>query len=120
MPIDFQDSGFISRNGKHTTVQSEHAVRSSFVRGGYIDSPTNNKRMEAKIFLTVLSYIGLGSYIAGVLLNIGTWKADLLAIFGFAFILLKFIRLTIRTWYDAKRQDIEIKVLRKKADEYEE
>lgn len=120
MSFNFQDNRFISRNGKHTAVQSEHALRSSFVRGGHINNPTNNKRMETKLFLTVLSWIGLGSYVAGVLLNIGTWKSDILAILGFAFILLKFIRLTLKTYFEAKKEEIELKILRKKAEHMEE
>ena len=117
MPTDFQDSRFISRNGKHTTVQSEHAFRSSFVRGGYIDSPTNNKRMEAKIFLTVLSWVGVGSYVAGIFLNIKTWKADVMFLCGLAFVLLKFIRLTIKTWQSYKREEIEQQILKKQSEE---
>lgn len=114
MSINFQDFRFISRNGKHTAVQSEHAFRSSFVRNGYINNATNNKRMETKLFLTVLSWIGLGSYVAGILLNIGTWKSDILAVLGFAFILLKFIRLCLRTWQSYKREEIEQQILKKK------
>jgi hypothetical protein len=117
MSANFQNPGYISRNGKQSSLHSEHAVHSSFKRGSFFNTPTNNKRMEAKLFLTVLSYIGLGSYIAGVFLNIGTWKADLLAVFGFAFILLKFIRLTIRTWQSYKREEIEQQILKKQTEE---
>lgn len=112
MPFNFQDTRPVSRNGKHTTVQSEHAIRSSFVGGSFVNNPTNSKRMEVKVFLTIF---GVLSYIAGIFLNINTWKADILFLCGLAFVLLKFIRLTIRTWQSYKREEIEQQILKKKA-----
>jgi hypothetical protein len=117
MPIDFSNPGYVSKNGQQSLHNSEHAVYSGVKHSSFLNPKASPQRMEAKLFLTVLSYIGLGSYVAGVVLNIGTWKADILAVFGFAFILLKFIRLTLKTWQSYRREEIEIKVLKKKSEE---
>lgn len=115
--MDFSDNRYISKNGAKSLDNSEHVIYSTAKRGSFFNFKASPQRMEAKLFLTVLSWIGLSSYIAGVFLNIGTWKADILAVFGFAFILLKFIRLTIKTWQSYKREEIELKILKKKSKE---
>lgn len=115
MPFNFQDSGFISRNGKHTTVQSEHAISSSFRRSFFVNPKTNPKRMEAKIILTALSWIGVGTYIGGILLNLGNWKSAILFGLGVAFMLVKLARALIKTYQEFKREEIEQQILKKKA-----
>lgn len=117
MPMDFSNDGYISKNGAKSLDNSEHALFSSFKRGGIFHHKASPKRMETKLFITVLSWVGLGSYIAGIFLNLSTWKADLLFLCGLAFMLLKFIRLTIRTWQAYKREEIEQEILRKKAED---
>ena len=117
MPINFSGSGYISKNGKQSSLHSEHAIHSSVKRGSIFNLKESPKRMEAKFLVTVLSWVGLSSYIAGILLNLNNWKADILFLTGMAFMLLKFIRLTIRTWQDCRREEIEIKVLKKKSEE---
>lgn len=116
MPFDFSGSGYISKNGKQSSLHREHAIHSSVKRGSIFNLKANPLRMEAKLFLTVLSWIGLGSYIAGIWLNIGSWKGDVLFLCGLAFMLLKFIRLTLRTWQSYKREEIELKILKKKSE----
>lgn len=117
MPINFQNRGYISRNGKQSSIHSQHAIHSSVKRGSFFNHPTINKRMEAKLFLTVLSWVGLSSYIAGIFLNLNNWKADILFLCGLAFMLLKFVRLTIRTWQSYKREEIEQEILRRQAED---
>lgn len=117
MPINFSNPGYVSKNGKQSLPDSEHAIYSSVKRGSYFNHQANPKGMETKLFLTVLSWVGVGSYIGGIFLNLSTWKADLLFLCGLAFMLLKFIRLTIRTWQSYRREEIELKELKKKSDE---
>lgn len=119
MPMDFSNSGYISKNGAKSLNNSEHVIYSTTHNSSFSNFKASPQRME-KLFLTVLSWIGLGSYVGGILLNAGTWKADILVVFGGAFLLLKFIRLTLKTWYECRRQEIEIKMLQKKANESEE
>lgn len=95
MSFDFQGSGYISKNGKQSQLHSEHVIHPSARRGSFFNLKASPKRMETKLFLTVLSWIGLSSYIAGIFLNLNTWKADILFLSGLAFMLLKFVRLTI-------------------------
>lgn len=72
--------------------------------------------METKIIFSVLSALGITSYITAILLNIGTWKADILFGIAVLFGIVKFIRYTIRTWQDYRRGEIEIKNLQKKSE----
>ena len=117
MPMDISNSGYISKNGAQSLNNSEHVIHSTANSRSIFNFKGSPKRMETKLFLTVLSYIGLGSYIGGIFLNLNNWKADILFLCGLAFMLLKFIRLTIRTWQSYKREEIEQQILRKQADD---
>jgi hypothetical protein len=114
MPFNLSNIGYFSKNGKQSQLHSEHAIYSSARRGSLFNFKASPHRMETKLFLTVLSWIGFSSYIAGIFLNIGSWKSDILFLSGMAFILLKFIRLTIKTWQSYKREEIEQQILKKK------
>lgn len=114
MSFDFQDSRYISKNGKQSSLHSEHAIHSSIKRGSLFNLKASPQRMEMKIFLTV---IGVLTYLGGILFNLNTWKSDLLFLLGLMFMLLKFIRLTIRTWQSYKREEIELRILEKKSKE---
>jgi hypothetical protein len=115
MPMGFSDRGYISRNGAKSLDNSEHVIYSTAKRGGIFNIKASPQRME-KLFLTVLSWVGLGSYIGGILLNLSNWKSDILFLAGCGFMLLKFIKLTIRTWQSYRREEIEIKMLKKKSE----
>lgn len=117
MPFNISSSGYISKNGKQSSLHREHAIHSSVKRSSFFIDKASPQRMETKLLITVLSWVGLTSYIGGILLNMHTWKADLLFLAGCAFMLLKFIRLVIKTWYDARKSEIELKVLKKKSEE---
>lgn len=117
MSFNFSDSRFISRNGKQSSLHSEHTIYSTIKHSSFFNFKASNPRMETKLFLTVLSLIGYGGVIASIFLNIGTWKANFLFISSGAFIVLKFIRLVIKTWYDAKKQQIELKIMEKESKE---
>ncbi len=118
MSLDFSGYGYISKNGAKSSLHCEHAIYSGFRRSSYFNLKASHYRMEsAKLILAIFTWIGLGSYFAGIFLNINTWKSTVLAFFGFAFILLKFIGLSIRIWQSYKREEIEIKILRKKSEE---
>lgn len=117
MSFDFSDSRFVSRNGQQSSLHREHAIHSSVERGSIFNHKGSPQRMEAKILLTVLSWVGLGAYIGGILLNLANWKSDILFLSGCGFMLLKFIRLTIKTWQSYKREEIEQQILKNKANE---
>lgn len=117
MSFDFQGNRYVSRNGRESPLHRQHVMDSSIKRGSLFNFKASPHRMEAKIILTVLSWIGFSSYIAGIFLNIGTWKSDIMFSTGMAFILLKFVRLGIKTWQSYKREEIEQDILKKKIKE---
>ena len=117
MQMDFSNSGSVSKNGAKSLSNSEHVIYSTAHRGSFFNFKASPKRMETKLFLTVLSWIGLGSYVGGIFLNLNNWKADILFLCGLGFILLKFIRLTVRTSQSYKREEIEQQILKKKVKE---
>lgn len=117
MQTPFSNNGyFVSRNGKQSQIHRERLI-SFGVKRSFISNPkTNILGMEAKIILT---WIGFGTYIGGILLNLTNWKSDILFLSGCAFMLLKFIRLTIKTWQSYKREEIEQQILKKRANDTE-
>jgi hypothetical protein len=117
MSFNFSGNGYISKNGEQSSLRSKHAIHSSVKRGSIFNHQASPQRMEVKLLATVLTWVGLTSYFLGIFMNIGTWKGDILFLCGCAFMLLKFIRLVIRTWYDAKKEEIELKILKKKSGE---
>jgi len=119
MSAHFSDNRYISRNGKQSPLHRQHAMDSSIKRGSFIDFKASPQGME-KLYLTVLTWIGFSSYIGGILLNLANWKSDILFVAGCGFMLLKFIRLTIKTWQSYKREEIEQKILKSKIDNAEE
>lgn len=111
------NNGYVSKNGRKSLSSSQHTVYSSALRTRYKHLEANPKRMETtKIILTILTWVGLSSYVAGILLNLGTWKSDLLFLLGFLFMLLRFIRYSIRTWQDYRKEEIEIKIKKREID----
>jgi hypothetical protein len=114
MPINFQNPGYVSKNGKQSSLHSEHAIHSSVKRGGFLNLKASPNRMEAKLFLTVLSWLGVGSYIGAIILNIGSWKADILWGLAVMFGVVKFIRYSVKTWQDFRKGELEIKAQQKK------
>lgn len=113
MQTSFQDNGYISKTGRQSQIHSEHVISNSVVRCGFFDLKTSPQRME-KLFLIVLNGIGWGSYISGILLNLASWKSDILFLCGLLFLLLKFIRIVIKTGQSYKREQIEQEILKKK------
>lgn len=110
----FSDRGYISRNGSKRNIYSDNSVSK---RTGYqhLSNPERTpKIVETKLILSILTGTGIISYIYAIILNIGTWKADILFLIGAAFLLMKFIRLTIKTWQEYRREEIEIKAIQKK------
>jgi hypothetical protein len=73
--------------------------------------------METKILLTLLSWIGYGSVIGGILLNLATWKSDILFGSGLCFLFLKVVRMVIKIYQGYKREEIEQMILKKKIEE---
>lgn len=119
MSFDISDSRYVSRNGKQSPLHREHAIHSSIKRGSFFNFKASPTGMETKLFLTLLSWIGFGSYLGGILLNLTNWKSDILFLSGCAFMLLKFIRLTIKTYQSYKREEIEQQILKKRANDTE-
>ena len=113
----FSDRGYNFRNGKQSSLHSERAVSGSIERGHYFNSSANPKRMETKVIFSILSALGLTSYVGAIILNIGNWKADVLWFIACMFGVVKFIRYCLKTWQDYRRTEIEIKLKRKEADE---
>jgi len=114
MSINFSNPGYVSKNGKQSHLHSEHAIHSGTKRGGFLNLTANPKRMEAKLFLIVLSWVGVTSYIGAIWLNIGTWKADVLWFLALMFGVVKFIRYSMKTWQDFRKGELDINEQRKK------
>lgn len=112
----FPNIGPDSGNYNKHNIYNQHPIRHvAFGNRNYNPNPAK-KRME-KLILNVLIGTGFGTYIAGILLNVGTLKGDVLFVLGALFMLMKFVRLMLRTWQAYKREELEQKILKKKADE---
>ncbi len=109
MQTPFSNNGYISKNGRQSSLYREHAIHNSVKRGSFFNPSTSNNRMETKLFLIILSWLGVGSYIGGIWLNIGNWKANLMFIIGLLFMIMKFIRYSLKTWQDYRKGELEIK-----------
>lgn len=105
-----------SKNGTKSLPYSEYAVYNSVERGNIFNPTTNRKRME-KLFLAVLTWAGVTSYLGAILLNVGNWKADVLWFIACLFGVVKFIRYSLKTWQDYRRGELEIKSKRKEMEE---
>lgn len=116
----FSNNGFLPKNGAERGVYSNNSIPRRVDYSGILQYKTAPKRMEAKLIVTIFTWVGFSSFFGAILLNIGSWKADILVVFGGAFMLLKFVRLAMKTWYECQRQEIEIKMLKKKSEDSEE
>lgn len=119
MSFDFSDSHSVSRNGKQSPLHREHALHSSIKRGSYFNFKASPKGMETNL-LTALSWIGFGSYVGGILLNLTNLKSNILFWVGFGFVVLKFVGRLIKIWQAYKREEIEQQILKRKIDNSEE
>lgn len=119
MSFNFSDSRYVSRNGKQSSLHREHAISSGVKRGSFFDFKASPQRME-KLFIVVFQIIGFGSVIGGILLNLANWKSDILFLMGCFFMLLKFIRIVLRTAQSYRREQIEQAILKKKLEDSEE
>lgn len=119
MQTPFSDNGYISKNGRQSSLHREHAIYSSIKRGSILNLNASPERME-KLFIIVFSFVGYGSVIGGILLNLANWKSDILFLMGCFFMLLKFIRIVIRTGQSYRREQIEQAILKKKLKDSEE
>jgi len=117
MPSKFQNNGYISRVGSKSSSYDKRIVHDNV--NGFINSnnPTNNQRMET--IITIFSFLGVSSYVLGILLNLNTIKSDILFFFGLIFIVAKLVRYSVRTWQAYKREEIEQEILRKKIEDDE-
>lgn len=117
MSMDFSNNGLFSTNGAKSINGSERAISGGIRRGDYFNNQASPQRMETKIILAVLSWIGIWSYFGGIFLNLNNWKSDILFGCGLAFIVLKFVRLVIKTYQSYRREEIEQQILEKKLDD---
>lgn len=110
----FPNNWFLSKNGAKRSVYSDNSISYRVNYSGISHPKKAASRMEAKLILTILSWLGLTSYVAAIILNIGTWKADTLWFLAFMFGVVKFIRYTMKTWQDFRKGELEIKMQKKK------
>jgi hypothetical protein len=109
----FSGNWHISRNGSKRQVYSERSVSKRTIYGSRTNPKTGNKPVETKIIFSVLSVLGITSYVGAILLNIGTWKADILFGIAVCFGIAKFIRYSIKTWQDYRKGELEIERMRR-------
>lgn len=110
----FSNNGYISRNGAKHSIYDNDSVRKRTNYNHLPNHTSNQKRVEAKILAWALTGTGIISYVWAIFLNLKTWKADVLFLLGAAFLLMKFIRLTIKTWQEYRKEELEIKAIQKK------
>lgn len=111
----FSSNWFFSKNGAERAIYSNESISHRVNYSGVSNHKTAPKRkMETKLILTILTWVGFTSYISAIILNIGTWKADVLWFLAFMFGVVKFIRYTMKTWQDFRKGELEIKAQRKK------
>ncbi len=112
----FSGRGYFHRNGKQSSLHSERAISGGLKHSHYFNGTANPKRMETKVIFSILSALGVTSYVGAIILNIGNWKADVLWFIACMFGVVKFIRYCLKTWQDYRRTEIDIKLKRKEAD----
>ena len=110
----FSDNWFLSKNGAERAIYSNDSISRRTNYSGISHPKKAPRRMETKVILTILSWLGLTSYVAAIILNVGTWKADTLWFLAFMFGVVKFIRYTMKTWQDFRKGELEIKMQKKK------
>lgn len=120
MSFNFSDRDYISRNGRQSQIHSEHAIFSSIKRGSFLNLKASPKRMETKALIVALSWIGYGSVIGGILLNLSNFKSDILFWVGMVFMVLRVAAFVVKRWQAYKREEIEQLILKKKAEDSEE
>lgn len=113
MPINFSNPGWVSKNGKQSLPDSEHAIYSSAHRGSIFNHKASPQRMET-ILIKLITWGGITTYIGALLLNIGNWKADVLWFLALMFGVVKFLRYSMKTWQEFRKGEIDIKIQRKK------
>ena len=108
---------FLSKNGAKRAVYSDNAISYRTNYSGIPHNKTAPKRMETSLIFTIITWLGISSYIGAIILNVGTWKADILWGLALLFGVARFIRYSIKTWQDFRRGELEIKAQRKKVNE---
>lgn len=97
------------KNGYQRTVDSVGPLYYS-PKFNYLPNPSRNaKRMEVKLWLAITYGLGLTSYVGAILLNIGTWKSDILFMFAVIFAMTRFIFFCIKQLQLKQLRDLEIK-----------
>jgi hypothetical protein len=111
----FSDNWFLSQNGAKREVYSDNAISHRVNYSGISNHQTAPKRtMETTLILKIITWLGVSSYIGAIWLNIGTWKADILWGLALMFGVVKFIRYSVKTWQDFRKEELNIKAQRKK------
>lgn len=82
----------------------------------YIPNAQTNPKpvIEPKLILTIITIVGIPSYIGAMMLNLGNWKGNVLFCLAAAFGLFKFGRLVWRTIMEAKERNIELKAKKRR------
>jgi len=110
----FSNNWFLPKNGAKRELYSNQSIS---YRANYSSVPNLKKAplgMETKLILTIGTWLGVTSWVSAVILNAGTWKADVLWGLALMFAVVKFIRYSIKTWQDFRKGELEIKAQRKK------
>ena len=103
----FSGYGDLRRNGSKYDLSSHNLVYVSTNNNHLPNPTTNEKRVEISLFVKVLLWVGLGSYIGGIMLNWGSWKADLMFMAGFFFMLSRGVFFCIKQWQEKKMRKVD-------------
>lgn len=109
----FSNRGYISKHGQQRNNNSKHSVYISAVSNRVPNPKTLQPRMETKVILTIFSLLGFTSYIWAIVLNIGSWKSDILFSLAVLFGILKIVRFGIKTYQDYRIGELDIKEKRR-------
>ena len=110
----FSNNWFLSKNGAERTAYSNNSISHRTNYSGLSNHKTAPKGMETALIIKVATWLGITSYVGAIILNAGTWKADVLWFLALMFGVVKFIRYTMKTWQDFRKGELDIKAQRRK------
>lgn len=103
----------VHRNGTEQHIYSNNAIYPGTFNNHIPNSKQATRRMEAKLILGIFTGLGITSYIWAVILNIGSWKGDVLFGIAVLFGILKVLRYGMKTWQDYRMRELEIREKRR-------
>lgn len=113
----FPNRRYVPQNREQRDFYSEHTICNGARHNRFSDPNQTERGMEIKLLMGIFTGLGITSYVWAIILNIGSWKSNLLFGLALLFGIAKFLRYAIRTWQDYRKGELEIKKIRKEQGE---